>query len=158
MLMLVWDAGLRRSRPRDDSTDASRVGDRRRHVIFDGEIERELRERFGPDELTMELEGPEIVWMKQEHLGECKYRFEYRVAEPGLYRLVAWSYRGGFESINEVQGGSGGPYYFPPIRYDDLVGEWAWIDLKIYPGDAWVKPQEAYSDMDECRRGDEPGR
>jgi len=71
---------------------------------------------------------------------------------------VAWSYRGNFESINEVQGGVGGPYYFPPIHYDDLVGEWAWIDLKVYSGDAWEGQKVAYSDMEVCDRGDEPGR
>ena len=127
-------------------------------MVYDEEIERELRERFGPDELTLELEGPEIVWMMQRHLGQCKYMFEYRVETPGLYRLVARSYRGNFESINEVQGGVGGPYYFPPIHYDDLVGEWAWIDLKVYSGDAWEGQKVAYSDMEVCDRGDEPGR
>jgi hypothetical protein len=55
----------------------------------------------------------------------------YRVETPGLYRLVAWSYRGDFESLNEVQGGKEGPFYFPPIRYDDLVGEFAWINLDL---------------------------
>ena len=65
-----------------------------KRFVWDKDIERELRDRFGQDELTLELEGPEIVWLPQRYRGQCSYSFSYRVETPGLYRLVAFSYRG----------------------------------------------------------------
>jgi len=87
--------------------------------VEDPDIESELRARFGPDELALELEGPELVWMPQRHAGGCAYEFDYRVETPALYRLVAFSFRGKYESLQELQHPD---YYFPPLHYDDLLG------------------------------------
>jgi len=154
------------------------------HFIYDADIERELRQRFGPDELTLELEGnndatqhpqshtiwrrcdalthepkgPELVWMPQRHVGECAYEFEYKVERASLYRLVGFSYRGGYGSLNEIQEPE---HYFPPLQYDDLTGEWAWIDLNLYDEGDEGHPgirQERAEGRPKCARLDAPGR
>jgi hypothetical protein len=121
--------------------------------LYDQTIQEELQKRFGPDELTMELEGREIVWMYQRHVGSCQYKFTYRVDTPGLYRLIAYSYRGNFESLNERQESG---YYFPPITYDNLVGEAAWIDLTPAQGDESLQVTPKKLPM--CSQLNAPGR
>jgi len=130
------------------------------HFVHDDNIEKELRQKFGPDELTMELEGPELVWMPQRHVGDCVYKFDYRVETPALYRLVGFSFRGGYESLNEVQEQG---FYFPPLSYDDLTGEWAWIDLKLYADGGEGEGNHHRSRgtggaVPQCGRLDAPGR
>jgi hypothetical protein len=121
--------------------------------LYDKAIEGELRDRFGPDELTLELEGPEFVWLEQEHVGSCKYNFAYRVKTPGIYRVVGFSYRGDFESLNEKQESD---YYFPPILYDNLVGDSVWIDLSLREGDTFT--ENTYKKHAKCTKLDSPGR
>jgi hypothetical protein len=122
--------------------------------LYDKAIEGELRDRFGPDELTLELEGPEFVWLEQKHVGSCKYHFAYRVETPGLYRLVGYSYRGGYESLNEKQEPE---YYFPPIQYDNLVGDSVWIDLNHREGDISAEITHKKKRL-KCTKLNSPGR
>lgn len=76
---------------------------------------------YGPDEFRFLIEGPEIIAPEQMHRGRCLYEFEYEVSTHGNYRFVLYHTRSNYDSADEVS------KTFPPLHYDDLLGQQYWI-------------------------------
>lgn len=96
----------------------------------DVDIAKEARDLFGPDEMIVEFEGPEIVSLQQEHLGACSYRFPFRLTLGGMYFLRITLLRTGWSGLSEMDHSYQRPYF------DDVLGE---LKVFMFEGRAFQK-------------------
>jgi hypothetical protein len=80
------------------------------------DIAQEARSLFGPDEILVDLEGPELISPLQTHLGGCKYAFFYKITIGGEYYLRIKVLREGYAAITETDHSFRQPYF------DDVIG------------------------------------
>jgi len=73
------------------------------NISLDNEINSLVRRHVGPHDLFVLIEGAETLWIPQEYLGNCVYRFRFSLATPALlHRLYAVQLRSNFLANNEV--------------------------------------------------------
>ena len=92
----------------------------------------------GPDELSAELEGPELLSLEPVFDSlTCSYSFHYGLTLPGRYRLRVMAYRGGYAGLNEAH------RKYPETSFDSVLGDLAFV-LAVDPGmDGWAAAAEA---------------
>lgn len=95
----------------------------------DSDIAKQAYELFGPDELVVEFEGPEILSLEQQHIGRCSYRFPFRITLGGMYFMRITLLRTGWSNLAENDHGYQRPYF------DDLLGE---LKVFIFEGTGFV--------------------
>jgi len=72
-------------------------------ISFDEETANEVRRRIGPHEFYTLIEGIETLWLAQEYLGTCVYRFPFRLSLPApRHRLYLVQMRKDYWGFNEV--------------------------------------------------------
>lgn len=102
-------------------------------VLLEKELERAVRESIGPDEISVEFEGAELLFLRQQHLGGCTYKFDYNVSVGGLYLLRVRLLRQHYAALDEFQ------YHHPEVHFDDLLGltsAWVAFALPLAPAPA----------------------
>ena len=76
------------------------------------------RSAAGPDEVSVELEGPELLSLPPVFDSRtCSYTFYYSLSLPGRYRLRIMAYRGGYQGLEEVSG------RYPETSFDNIGGD-----------------------------------
>ncbi len=61
------------------------------------------RARYGPDEVSLTLEGPEVFAnVRALYNGTCVYRFPFRVTIPGVFRAVVLVTRTHWTALTEL--------------------------------------------------------
>mmetsp|Transcript_35259 Transcript_35259/g.86698 ORF Transcript_35259/g.86698 Transcript_35259/m.86698 type:complete len:1073 (-) Transcript_35259:188-3406(-) len=83
----------------------------------DKDIAQEAHDLFGPDEIFVDLEGPELHSLTQQHLGNCRYAFEYDTRLPGMYFLKISHYREEYSALQEHD------HLYQRPMFDDLIGD-----------------------------------
>jgi hypothetical protein len=73
---------------------------------------------LGPDELVVDLMGPELLALRQEHLGGCAYAFPFEVTLAGPFRLTVQLLRSNFSALDEVSFSSA----HPTMHFDQVWG------------------------------------
>ena len=72
-------------------------------ISFDKETADEVRRSIGPHEFFTLIEGVETIWLAQEYLGHCVYRFPFRLSIPSpRHRLHLVQMRKDYWGFNEV--------------------------------------------------------
>jgi hypothetical protein len=104
-------------------------------LSYPQDIALEARSLFGPDEILVDLEGPELISPLQTHLGGCKYAFFYKITIGGEYYLRIKVLREGYAAITETDHSFRQPYF------DDVIGG----PFKIGFGKVGVQPYIKYS-------------
>ena len=59
-------------------------------------------EALGPDDISVWLEGAELLSPLGVHTGNCTYDFSFRVTIPGVYRVVAVVTRSDWDALDET--------------------------------------------------------
>jgi hypothetical protein len=62
-----------------------------------------VAEALGPDDISVWLEGAELIAPLGRHVGDCTYDFTFRATIPGVYRVVAVVTRSDWDSLDEVE-------------------------------------------------------
>lgn len=103
----------------------------------------------GPDELSVELEGPELLSLEPEFDSRtCSYSFHYGLTLPGRYRVRIMAYRGGYAGLNEAH------RKYPETSFDSVLGD-AFFFLAVDPG---MDGGAAAAPVDEPDTGTSPAR
>ena len=76
----------------------------------------------------MEWEGPEIISLQQEHVGDCVYRFRFNITLGGMHFLRVTLLRTNWSAVRENDHGYQRPYF------DDLLGE---LKVFVFEGTAF---------------------
>ena len=82
------------------------------------DMEAAAARKVGPDELVVDLMGPELLSLRQEHLGGCAYAFPFEVTLPGPFRLSVQLLRANFSALDEVSFSSA----HPTMHFDQVLG------------------------------------
>ena len=83
-----------------------------------GDMEAAAARMLGPDELVVDLMGPELLALRQEHLGGCAYAFPFEVTLAGPFRLTVQLLRSNFSALDEVSFSSA----HPTMHFDQVWG------------------------------------
>lgn len=76
----------------------------------------------GPDELSVELEGPELLSLEPVFDSlTCSYAFHYGLTAPGRYRIRVSAHRGGYGGLTETHRA------YPETSFDSVLGDGAFI-------------------------------
>ena len=75
------------------------------NFTHDGDTAAMGRQRFGPDELHLLLEGPEHLSGRPRYLGDCTYQYSVHVTIPGKYRLFVVGQRADWGGLHETTPG-----------------------------------------------------
>jgi hypothetical protein len=92
-------------------------------MAYDDPATAAAAEALGPDDISVWLEGAELLSPLGVHTGNCVYDFSFRVTIPGVYRVVAVVTRSDWDALDETSY----PNQYPPSMCCAVVtcGAWA---------------------------------
>jgi hypothetical protein len=71
-------------------------------MAYDDPATAAAAEALGPDDISVWLEGAELLSPLGVHTGNCMYDFSFRVTIPGVYRVVAVVTRSDWDALDET--------------------------------------------------------
>ncbi len=71
-------------------------------MAYDDPATAAAAEALGPDDISVWLEGAELLSPLGVHTGNCTYGFSFRVTIPGVYRVVAVVTRSDWDALDET--------------------------------------------------------
>lgn len=77
-----------------------------------------LKKNYGPDELTLLVEGSEVFSHLFQHLGDCVYKAEFRLTVQGSFYVTIQNSRENYQALNELIDA------YPDTNYDYLLHPW----------------------------------
>lgn len=89
----------------------------------DAALQEEAVARFGPDEVAVDMEGPELLSLKADYLGACVYAFPFNLTVDGMVSVRARVFRTGFAALDEDD------FKSPLVDVDDLLGRDTWLSV-----------------------------
>ncbi|KAJ3073604.1 hypothetical protein HDU99_001874 [Rhizoclosmatium hyalinum] len=78
--------------------------DMEKELSWNKQVERYFKEKIGPDAFHIQFEGPErAAFSMWSHLGNCVYKFPFRLINPGNYTVNIMHAYKSFDAVNELK-------------------------------------------------------